>query len=289
MLDSLVCYKYFVAVATEGSVTAAAKKLYVSQPAISFAISKLEEILSTVLFYRGCRGMVLTEEGKKLYAYASHALSLLDAGEQELLHTTHPVRIATPSVAIQPLLTHKIKPFYSLCPHSSILFSPLNSREDQELSKQGKLDFAVLPFPISQPNSSFHQVSLGSLSFLWVHSPRYPVSKQMKREDLVGYRLLLPKWDASDLPFPLAALTQRELSVSPALVALEEETLLDFATDGCGIAYVSQEAAKPYLDSGRLQAIELEEPFPPTEFFLTYSDQYPLSTEAKVFWQFFDR
>jgi LysR family nitrogen assimilation transcriptional regulator len=58
--------RYFIAVATRGSVTAAAAELNVSQPALSAQIHNLERELDTVLLDRHSRGVRLTEAGKLL-------------------------------------------------------------------------------------------------------------------------------------------------------------------------------------------------------------------------------
>ncbi len=61
---------YFVAIVREGSVTAAAKKLHVTQPTISGQIKRLEEALGEELFQREGRSLVLTQAGRTAYKYA---------------------------------------------------------------------------------------------------------------------------------------------------------------------------------------------------------------------------
>ena len=60
MINSLNLYYIFYQVAISGNITAAARDLYISQPAISKAISKLEQSLNTTLFIRNSRGVTLT-------------------------------------------------------------------------------------------------------------------------------------------------------------------------------------------------------------------------------------
>lgn len=60
-------YRIFVAVATEGNITKASDKFNISQPAITKHIKNLENQLSMILFERKSKGVVLTEQGKKLY------------------------------------------------------------------------------------------------------------------------------------------------------------------------------------------------------------------------------
>lgn len=70
---NLNLYRVFYYVAKEKSITKAAKSLYISQPAISKSLKKLEEELNTELFYRNLNGVELTEAGKVFYFYIEKA------------------------------------------------------------------------------------------------------------------------------------------------------------------------------------------------------------------------
>ncbi|CAM4043440.1 LysR family transcriptional regulator [Roseateles saccharophilus] len=74
----------FQAVVETGSVTAAAERLHVSQPALTREIRQLEERLGLVLFDRLPRGMQPTEAGRLLAGYASQIFRLADAAETAL-------------------------------------------------------------------------------------------------------------------------------------------------------------------------------------------------------------
>lgn len=67
--------KYFVAVAETGSLSAAAQRLFVTQPNLSKSIANLEDEYKAKLFNRTARGMALTEEGSMLYQNAKNILN----------------------------------------------------------------------------------------------------------------------------------------------------------------------------------------------------------------------
>ena len=62
--------KYVIEVADRGSITEAAKSLFIAQPSLSAAIRELEEEMATSIFVRKSRGVLLTPEGAEFLGYA---------------------------------------------------------------------------------------------------------------------------------------------------------------------------------------------------------------------------
>ena len=84
MEQNLSQYKIFYEVAKAGNISKAAKELYISQPAISKAINKLEDSLGLSCLHRSSRGVQLTSEGEILFEHTREAFDALDRGKQEL-------------------------------------------------------------------------------------------------------------------------------------------------------------------------------------------------------------
>lgn len=70
--------RFFKAIYESGNLTKAAEKLYITQPALSMSLSKLEDELGTKLFVRKGRVMEATPDGEKLMEYAIPVLSILN-------------------------------------------------------------------------------------------------------------------------------------------------------------------------------------------------------------------
>ena len=124
MEQNLSQYKIFYEVAKAGNISKAAKELYISQPAISKAISKLEDSIGIPLFTRSSRGVQLTAEGQVLFEYAKEAFEALTRGEQELKRIQEfdigHLRIGVSNTLCKYVLLPYLKTFIDQYPHMRI-------------------------------------------------------------------------------------------------------------------------------------------------------------------------
>ena len=80
--QNLNLYHIFHEVAVCGNISAAARSLFISQPAISKAILKLEHNLSTTLFFRSSKGVRLTEDGALLFKQSDAVMQVTEGINQ---------------------------------------------------------------------------------------------------------------------------------------------------------------------------------------------------------------
>ena len=76
--------RYFIAIVKDGNISSAAKRLHVSQPALSRQIMDLETELGVTLFERGHRQIKLTQEGYYLYERAQDIVAMVNSTEYSL-------------------------------------------------------------------------------------------------------------------------------------------------------------------------------------------------------------
>lgn len=73
--------RQFKAIVECGNITKAAEVLFITQPALSMALSKLEDELATPLFIRECRSLKLTKHGEELFKYAQIVTDTIERAE----------------------------------------------------------------------------------------------------------------------------------------------------------------------------------------------------------------
>lgn len=76
---------YFITIVEEGGVCAAARKLYISQPPVTYQLRRLEEELGVKLLERNARQIVMTDAGRVFYQRAKRMLQLSEAAQQEMV------------------------------------------------------------------------------------------------------------------------------------------------------------------------------------------------------------
>lgn len=126
--------KYFLAIAEEGSMSAAAKKLHVSQPTLSRRLATLEERTGSELFHRSRSGQTLTKLGEQIYGHALHmrddvfAVERLITGHDTTLSGT--VTVSCIETIGSRWLVTKMKPFHQDYPGITIDIKIDNSASD---------------------------------------------------------------------------------------------------------------------------------------------------------------
>ncbi|MBW0100825.1 LysR family transcriptional regulator [Pseudonocardia sp. KRD291] len=146
--------RYFVAVAHEGSFTAAAARLYLAQPSLSVQIRKLEQDVGARLFERTGRQVVLTAAGAALLEHAEVALDQLERGRERVGEVSGlregEVRVGVlPSIGAR-LLPEVLAGFRRAHPRVGVRIVEHDvSREFEQLVRSGELDLAITRMPLT--------------------------------------------------------------------------------------------------------------------------------------------
>ncbi len=191
----------FLAAAEEGSITAAAKRMHLTQPALSRQIKALEEELGVELFTRGAHSVTLTpaggvllEEGGKLLERAERVVKAVRASVEG-----EPLRVGyAPSLA-GPLLGLALERFSQLHPRARVHLSDLSSTEMRDALAQGKIDVAVtVPWEGDAQSVKWTPVRRHGMCLAVPASHPFASRKKVPLADLNGQKLLL--YSRNDYP-----------------------------------------------------------------------------------------
>ena len=168
---------YFKVVADMENITKAAKSLYISQPALSKSIAKLEASLGVSLFDRRRGRLNLSPMGKVYYEYVSSAFAVLEQGERRLdelkRDSGNRVSVASP---VSTLLHGLIHDFVLSHNAENIQINHFIFSEDILETKllMGELDFAVTPITVE--NNEIEQTKLMEEEIFAVVNEQHPLA-----------------------------------------------------------------------------------------------------------------
>ena len=146
--------KVFIAVAETGTMSAAAEKLYLSQPSVSQAIRELESHYQVLLFERLSKKLFITEAGKRLYSYAKPVAAQFDLIEENMTQEARLQRLrvgATVTVG-SSLLPYFIRDLKEACPDTVLYSYVNNTRIIEKKLLDMELDVGVVEGRIRHPD-----------------------------------------------------------------------------------------------------------------------------------------
>lgn len=232
-------YKVFYYVAESSSISKAAKKLYVSQPAVSKGIKNLEESLGLSLFIRTAKGVELTEEGRLLYKYVSEAFNQFEQGEKiirQLRDKTYgTVRIGISNTLCKYYFVPHLKAFHEAYPKLKIEIVNRTSPETLQLLEEGRLDCAIISDV--HEDKRFDYCTLMSIQDIFV-SKRQPPKKTIPLKDLEKQPMLLLEKKNATREHLEHFLIENQIQLNVDIEISSMEFLVEFAKIGLGVASV---------------------------------------------------
>ena len=266
MEQNLSQYKIFYEVAKAGNISKAAKELYISQPAISKAISKLEDSLGLSLFTRSSRGVQLTSEGEILFEHTREAFDALDRGEQELKRIQEfdigHLRIGVSNTLCKYILLPYLKTFIDQYPHMKVTIESQATAQTLARLEQQKIDLGLVAEPSVRRDLAF--IPVMDIQDTFVTTPNYLENLYLRDgQDTslfeTGNIMLL---DTSNMTRHHVDEYMAENNIFPhqILEVTTMDLLIEFAKIGLGIACVIKELVQKELDSGMLVEIPLDIP-----------------------------
>lgn len=260
---NLDLYRIFYIVAKNGSISAAANILFISQPAITFQIKKLEEQLGVSLFTRTKHGVLLTEEGKTLFNYVKNGIENIINGENVITNLKNldsgTIRIGVSTTICRYILMPHLEKFHKKYPKIDI---QINNNLSNNLIKElrnGNLDILML-FKPSIDNKDLKIQELVDVQDIFVGNKKYFDLMQGK-ENLKGleqYPLIFPSSPSNSRTYLNKYLKDNNSNLKPKLEVVSYNLIVDLIKAGFGIGYATKEFVSDEIKNKTLFEIKIK-------------------------------
>ena len=259
---SLDLYRIFYIVAKEGSISKAANSLFISQPAITFQIKKLEEQLGVSLFTRTKHGMILTDEGKVLFEYVKNGIENINNGENALSNLKNldsgTIRIGVSTTICRYILMPYLEEFHVLYPNIDI---QINNNISNNLIKElrnGNLDILIL-FSPSNENKDLKITPITEVQDIFVGNKKYyDLTKGTTNLNVLkSFPLIFPNSSSNSRTYLNNYLKDNNIYLKPKLEVVSYNLIVDLIKSGFGIGYVTKEFIGEELKNKSLYEIKI--------------------------------
>ena len=266
MAVRLELYRVFLEVAKQGNISAAAQNLFISQSAVSQSVKQLEEQLQVRLFSRSTRGVSLTSEGKLLLEYVSHALGLLQSGEEKIAASrqllTGELIIGASDTVTKTYLLSRLEAFHKDYPDIRIRI--LNGTTSMVLDylHAGQVDIA---FASEAPDETVYSVRhCVDTHTIFVAAPDYlEFDKVYTMEEIAALPLILLERKASSRVYVERYFQDHCVQIHPEIELVSHNLLISLARIGLGVACVTEEFSLSGLSRGVIVPLKTDFEIPP--------------------------
>lgn len=267
---SLDLYQIFCIVVSTGNMSAAAKKLYISQPAVSMAIRQLEELMGSPLLVRTPKGVHPTAEGKILYHNLEKALSLIELAQERFFQMLHmekgELNISASDTIVDNFLLPYLDKYHSIYPDIAMKVTSNTTQESLEYLHKRTADVCFVNLPIADdteydvtPIMEIHDVIIGGKQYQSLQRTGLSVT------ELTDYPLVLLVKESSTRQYIDNFLSDHDVMLHPFLQLGSFELLTSFAKMNFGLTSVVKEFTKELDYRDDLFEIPLDPPIPPRQ------------------------
>ncbi len=280
----------FVMVVSEGSMTAAADKLFLTQPAVSQQMKNLEDELGVELVVRGSKQIKTTAQGEVLYEHAKKILSLAQAAEISIksvgAQLRGQLRIGTLNTIGLHLMSPVVSRLLKFNPDFKIKVDYAKGEDLIKAYENNELDVVVLPDVEMNYGKTFKDTASSVLlkEEMWLvgsgKDEFYPSTVAMKDIAKIPYVHF-----ANEFPHFDKMLGAKIGTVPAVFESSNVGTLKRVIENGLGIGFLPAHSVKKQIRGGRLNKIQTTDFEYKTEFIYYRRSSGPSAKTAEILFQ----
>lgn len=260
---------YFLKIADEKSISKVASQLYISQPALSLQIRKLEESFGHKLLIRTNKGVQLTEAGHILESHARNIIKIYNQafdeanqlfGDRQVIRIDANITLATYALPCA-VYSAQTQPGFQGC-YFDLTFSTVNPVEKNIIN--GISDVGYVQKKDEYPEVRY--VKIGTDRLVLVAAPGFHAPRRVTFEELKRYPLIELN-DKFNERKPLQDSLKCSLDEFNIVISLDStESVKTAVFRGIGISFLPESSVKKELHSKTLKEIVIED----------FRDEYPI-------------
>lgn len=252
--------KIFLCVAESGGMTAAAQKLYISQPTVSQAILELEKYYGVRLFERLSQKLYITEDGQKMLYYARHIIDTFSDMENVMRETgENPLLNIGCSVSVGTYLVNKLLDMAE----ESLKKCRVNVTVDntsciEKMILQNKADIGIVEGVVTDPDLVISPVCADKLVLVCGKCHRLAGRKKLKLSDLEGENFISRENGSTDRNQLERLMDENKIALNRCWHCSNTEAIKNAVMHGRGITAISSMLVEKECAAGELVMLDVE-------------------------------
>lgn len=275
--------KIFVAVCKYNSITAAAKSLFLAQPAVSLAIGELEAFYGIRLFDRIARKLYITDRGKQFLEYAAHIVALFDEMETRMKDQDNidTLRIGSSITVGNHFLPGFVEAFREKHPGIRLQVKIQNSEDIEKQIVSNDLDMAFIEGEIHHPQIVYEKFKEDRLVLICGKKHELYGRKLIQPSELCGLDFILREKGSGGRELFDSMLLVHHIKLEPIWESVSTQAVIRAVIKGFGLSVLPYLMVKPYLERGEISRIEIQGISLERDFYVIHHKKKFLTDSAK--------
>jgi DNA-binding transcriptional LysR family regulator len=279
--------KIFYMAAKNGSLSLAARKLFITQPAVTKGIQRLQEYYDIKFIGHVGKRLVLTDAGEALYAIAEKIFSLESQAEASIRDFQQRkrghIRILSSESFGDYYLPQIIIQFSKAYPLVQISMDILPTEQVVAHTSDLKNDLGFISYPVEYTKLVFREVLEDRLVIIAPLNHPLTRKKELKPMDLEGQLVVMHEKGSAPRRAIDAYIRKHQLAVRIPLEMSSNRAIKRAVEEGIGIALISSKVAQEQVKAGRIAAIPLSDLSMKRKFYMVHHREKYLSKSLRDF------
>ena len=253
--------RIFIVVCDCNSITLAAKKLFIAQPAVSFAIKELEEYYGVKFFDRISKKLYITEKGREFLTYSSQIIALTEEMENKIKNndTLGILKIGSSITVAKYFLNSYIKKYQEAYPFVKTNVHVENSNKIEEKVLDNYLDIGLIEGTVHSNNLIFETFFEDRLVFICNKFHPYAKAKKLLFKDIANEKFILREKGSGARELFDSFLTSKEISIKPEWESISTGVIINAVKDNMGISLLSYQMVKKEIDQENIAILDIKD------------------------------